>query len=49
MSRAKPVHVPLPFDEAIRLAVQVPPEPKPPKRRRRGGAAKGRKKRRLAA
>lgn len=50
MSNAKLLHIPMDFDEAIRRALQVPPEPKPGKRRRKGGTPKGRKKRgRLAA
>lgn len=48
MSNAKPVRIPMGFDEAIRRALQVSPEPKPPRRRRKGGTPKGRKRRRLA-
>ena len=50
MGKAQPLHIPMDFDEAIRRALQVPPQPRPAKRKRRGGTPKGRKKRgRLAA
>lgn len=49
MGNAKPLHVPMDFDEAIRRALQIQPEPKPEKRKRKGGTPKRRKKRRLAA
>ena len=49
MGKAKLLRVPMDFDEAIRRALLVPPEPKPDKRKRKGGTPRGRKKRWEAA